>query len=236
MSHFLNSESKSQNTKSCFLKLVSISVNGSLNGLRAHLGVIYIDMVLLDALHSWVQLLHWLHLIHPLTSQPITATQTKIETHTSVSQCNHTHSTNTRGQRMNNAEVPSEWKSPPLFPSFSPSLSNKEAMLPWRQWSLGALTTNYIPSCVKQPTNGQPRLVLLLPQTLRSYWLSAALWLNFRSCFWGEKTYQGVPPVCCQVRICWIFIHILKLLQAVEKNVYQQKKSKSKGVLCSGGE
>lgn len=66
----------------------------------------------------------------------------------------NTHSKSTRGQRMNNAEVVSERKSPPLFPSFSPSPSNKEAMLPWRQWSLGSLTANYSLPCVNQRANG----------------------------------------------------------------------------------
>lgn len=96
----------------------------------------------------------------PLKSQPIATTQTKTniethtQTHTGISQYIYTHSTSTRGQRMNNAEVVSEWKSPPLFPSFSPSLSNKEAMLPWRQWSLGTLSANCSLPCVKHRTNG----------------------------------------------------------------------------------
>lgn len=96
----------------------------------------------------------------PFKSQPITMSQTKtnIERHTNtqagISQYIYTHSTSTRGQRMNNAEVASEWKSPPLFPSFSPSLSNKEAMLPWRQWSLGMPSANYSLPCVKHSTNG----------------------------------------------------------------------------------
>lgn len=55
---------------------------------------------------------------------------------------------------MNNAEVVSEWKSPPRFPSSSPSLSNKEAMLPWRQWSFGSPSANYRLLWVKNWTNG----------------------------------------------------------------------------------
>jgi len=91
-----------------------------------------------------------------LIAQPITATQTttNIETHTHISRFVCAHSTCTRGQRMNNAEVVSERKSPPLFPSFSPSLCNKEAMLPWRQRSPSTLAANYRLSCVKHRTNG----------------------------------------------------------------------------------
>lgn len=137
----------------------SVAVNGSQNGLWTHLAVLYIDSVLLDALHCWVQLLHRFHPVHLLSlnqslpSKP-RPTEKHTQTHTCYRQYIHTHSTSTRGQRMNNAEVVSEWKSPPLFPSFSPSPSNKEAMLPWRQWSLGTPSANYSLPCVKHGTNG----------------------------------------------------------------------------------
>ena len=128
-----------------------------LNGLWTHLAVLYIDTVLLDALHRWVQLLHRFHPVHPLSLNqwlPPKPTWKHTRKHTGISQYIYTHSTSTRGQGMNNAEVASEWKSPPLFPSFSPSLSNKEAMLPWRQWSPGTLSANCSLPCVKDRTNG----------------------------------------------------------------------------------
>lgn len=93
----------------------------------------------------------------PVKPQPITTTQTKpnIETHKHTPVSTSTHFLQALGgQRMNNTEVTSEWKSPPPFPSFSPSLSNKEAMLPWRQWSLDTLLANYRLPRVKHSTNG----------------------------------------------------------------------------------
>ncbi len=54
-------------------------------------------------------------------------------------------------------------------------------------------------------------LMLLLPQSLKSYWLSSALWLNFWSCFSREKISQGVPPVCQLTKyVC--FCHEMKMI------------------------
>lgn len=91
------------------------------------------------------------HLLSPSQSLPVKHTRA----HTCIRQ------SVLQGQRLNNAEVVvsgSSSPSPLLLLSFSPSLSNKEAMLPWRQWSPGAAAANHSLSCVEQPANGCPCL------------------------------------------------------------------------------
>ena len=113
----------------------------------------------------------------------------------------YTLSTSAQGQRMNNAEVVSEWKSPPLSPSFSPSLSNKEAMLPWRQWSPGTPSANYSPRCVKHRTNGGSDLCCCCHRhwdpigwALLFDWISDLVFERERER--EREISQGVPPVC----------------------------------------
>lgn len=172
-----------------------------LDRLCTHLAVLYIDTVLLDVLHRRAQLLQRflpVHLSCLNQSLPPRPTQK----HTSVST---SHSTSTRGQRMNNAEVASEWKSPPLFPLFSPSLSNKEAMLPWRQWSLGRVAANCSLSCVKRWANGCSGWCCYCHRPCKP--IGCALLFDWISdlVFGEEKISQGVPPVCQLWKYVYLF-------------------------------
>lgn len=158
----------------------------------------------------------------PLKSQPITTktnTETHTQTHTGISQYIYTHSTSTRGQRMNNAEVVSEWKSPPLFPSFSPSLSNKEAMLPWRQWSLGTLSANHSLPCVKHQTNGCSSWCCCCHRHWNPIgWAPLFDWIS--DLVFERKKYLKECHLCANLQNVFVFFHEWKRITLWEGKMF----------------